>query len=138
MDELTFFILATYAAQIFQICFFSVPSAGSTVEMLFKVKKGPARADRHPAAAAIRSRSQMTLLIVATLTVTTTSLIPLITIIYPPIFKLLVPFMTKPSGLMKTICILLLVSGNVLTYVAVASYLFVANKGERREDTAHR
>jgi hypothetical protein len=50
MGVLTFFILATYAAQIIQIYFFSVPSAGSTVEMLFKVKKDPARANCHPAA----------------------------------------------------------------------------------------
>jgi hypothetical protein len=61
--------------------------------MLFKVKKDPARANCHPAAAAIRSRFKMTLLILATLAVTTTSLIPLITIVYPPIFKLLIPLM---------------------------------------------
>ena len=67
MGVLTFFILATYAAQIIQIYFFSVPSAGSTVEMLFKVKKDPARADYHPAAAAIQSRTKMTVLILATL-----------------------------------------------------------------------
>ena len=89
MGVLTFFILATYAAQIIQIYFFAVPSAGSTVEMLFKVKKDPARANCHPAAAAIRSRFKMTVLILATLTVTTTSLIPLFAIVYPPIFKLL-------------------------------------------------
>ena len=97
MGVLTFFILATYAAQIIQIYFFTVPSAGSTVEMLFKVKKDPARANCHPAAAAIRSRFKMTLLILATLAVTTTSLIPLITIVYPPIFKLLIPLMEKPN-----------------------------------------
>jgi len=119
MGGLTFFILATYAAQIIQVCFFSVPSAGSTVEMLFKVKKDPGRTDHHPAAA--RSRIKMALLILATLTVTTTSLIPLVTIIYPPIIKLLGPFMANPSGLMQTTCILFLVLGNVLTYAAVAT-----------------
>jgi protein-S-isoprenylcysteine O-methyltransferase Ste14 len=121
MSVLTLIILATYAAQIIQIYFFTVPSAGSTVEMLFKVKKDPARADYHPAAAAIRSHFKMTVLILATLTVTTTSMIPLITIVYPPIFKLLVPLTAKPSALMKTTSILLLVSGNVLTYVAVVT-----------------
>ena len=121
MGGLTFFILATYAAQVFQVCFFSVPSAGSTVEMLFKVKKDPGRSDHHPAAAATRSRLKMALLILATLAVTTTSLIPLITIIYPPTIKLLGPFMARPSGLMQTICILFLVLGNVLTYAAVAT-----------------
>jgi protein-S-isoprenylcysteine O-methyltransferase Ste14 len=63
----------------------------------------------------------MALLILATLTVTTTSLIPLVTIIYPPIIKLLGPFMANPSGLMQTTCILFLVLGNVLTYAAVAT-----------------
>ena len=121
MGWLTFFILATYAAQVFQVCFFSVPSAGSTVEMLIKVKKDPGRSDHHPAAAATRSRLKMALLILATLAVTTTSLIPLITIIYPPTIKLLGPFMARPSGLMQTICILFLVLGNVLTYAAVAT-----------------
>ena len=67
MGVQTFFILATYAAQIIQIYFFSVPSAGSTVEMLFKVKKDPARADCHPAAAAIQSRPKMMLLIIKSL-----------------------------------------------------------------------
>ena len=121
MGVQTFFILATYAAQIIQIYFFSVPSAGSTVEMLFKVKKYPARADGHPAAAAIRSRPKMIVLIMATLAVTATSLIPLITIVYPPLFKLLVPFTAQPSAPVKTISVLLLVAGNVLTYVAVVT-----------------
>ena len=121
MGGLTFFILATYAAQIIQVCFFSVPSAGSTVEMLFKVKKDPGRSEHHPAAAATRSRLKMAVLIIATLTVTTTALIPLITIIYPPIIKLLGPFMAKSSGIMQTLCILFLVLGNVLTYAAVAT-----------------
>jgi protein-S-isoprenylcysteine O-methyltransferase Ste14 len=89
--------------------------------MLFKVKKDPAKSEHHPAAAAIRSRLKMTLLIIATLAVTATSLIPLITIIYPPFVTLLVLFIPKPSGLIKTICILFLVAGNVLTYIAVVT-----------------
>lgn len=121
MGGLTFFILATYAAQIIQVCFFSVPSAGSTVEMLFKVKKNPAQSEGHPAVAVIRSRAKMAVLILATLAVTTTWLIPLITIIYPPVMKLLLPFMAEPSELMKAICILFLVAGNVLTYAAVVT-----------------
>ena len=121
MQVLTYFILATYVAQIIQICFFAVPSAGSTVEMLFKVQKNPAHAAHHPSAAAVQSRTKMVMLIIATFAVTTTSLIPLITIIYPPAIKLLVPFMAEPSALMKTICILFLLAGNVLTYAAVAA-----------------
>jgi protein-S-isoprenylcysteine O-methyltransferase Ste14 len=121
MDGPTFFILATYAAQIIQVCFFAVPSAGSTIEILFKVKKNPIQADQHPSAAVIRSRLKMTMLISATLAVAATSLIPLISVVYPPIIKLLVPLMLRPTGPMKTVCILLLVSGNVLTYAAAGS-----------------
>ena len=121
MGGLTFFILATYAAQTAQVCFFSVPSAASTIEMLFKVKKDPGRSKQHPVAATVRSRPKMAMLIIATLAVTITWLIPLITIIHPPVIKLLAPLMSKPPGFMKMICILFLVSGNVLTYVAVAT-----------------
>jgi len=121
MDRLTFFILATYAAQFIQLCFYSVPSAGSTLEMLVRVRKDRGLASQHPAAAAIRSRFKVTMLIIATLAVTIYSLVPLITIIHPPVVKLIVPFMANPSEMMRTICILFLVTGNVLTYAAVAA-----------------
>lgn len=121
MDGLTYFILTTYAVQFILVCFFRVPSAGSTVEMVCKVKKAPGPARYHPAAAAIRSRPQMIMLILATLAVTAAWLIPLIAGIYPPIIKLLVPFMASPPKLMKAVCIVLLISGNVLTCIAVAT-----------------
>jgi protein-S-isoprenylcysteine O-methyltransferase Ste14 len=121
MNGLTFVILATYAAQVIQVCFFAVPSAGSTVEILFKVKKNPACAVRHPSAAAIHCRLKMIMLIAATLAVAATSLIPLVSIVYPPVIKLFAPLMVKPTGLMKTVCILLLVLGNVLAYTAAGT-----------------
>jgi len=121
MGGLKYFILATYAAQIVQICFYSAPSAGSTLEMLFKLKKDPEGSRQHPAAAALRSRSKVAMLVLATLAVTITSLIPLITIMHPRIFKLLLPVMSAPNELMQTVCILFLVLGNVLTYIAVAT-----------------
>lgn len=121
MDVLTVFILATYVSQIIQVCFYSVPSAGSTVEMLFKAKEDPQRASQHPAAAARQSPLKVGLLIAATITVTAASLIPLITIIYPKFFKFLVPLMARPADLMKWISIACLVTGNILTYAAVAT-----------------
>lgn len=121
MGGLKYYILATYAAQIFQICFYSAPSAGSTLEMLFKLKKDPKGSRQHPAAAAMRSRPKVVMLVLATLAVTITSLIPLITIIHPPVFRLLLPVMSAPNDLMTPVCILLLVLGNVLTYIAVAT-----------------
>ena len=121
MESLTFFILATYTAQIIQVCFLTVPSAGSTIEILFKVKKDPAGAVQHPSAAVIRSRIKMTVLITATLAVAAASLIPLAAVVYPPIIKLLAPLTAKPAGMMKTACIALLVAGNVLIYAAAVS-----------------
>ena len=121
MDVLKSVILATYVAQIIQVCFFAVPSAGSTLEMLFKVKKDPAAAAYHPAAAAVQSRPKMAMLIVATGAVSITSLMPLAAVIYPPVVNHLIPFTAVPSALMNTMCVLLLIAGNVLTYVAVAA-----------------
>ncbi len=121
MDLLTFFILATYISQIVQVCFYSVPSAGSTVEMLVKVKNDPANSHHHPAASAIQSRLKVVLLIAATFLVTATSLIPLITVCYPPFFRILIPLMAQPTDLMKWIAIECLVTGNIITYVAVAT-----------------
>jgi len=66
---LDYFILTTYSAQIIQICFYSVPSAGSTVEMLLKVRKKPASATNHPASTAIKSTSKIIFMLAATLVV---------------------------------------------------------------------
>jgi protein-S-isoprenylcysteine O-methyltransferase Ste14 len=121
MDVLTFFILATYISQIIQVCCYSVPSAGSTIEMLVKVKNDPERAIHHPAATAIQSRSKVALISMATVSVTVTSLIPLITVCYPPFFQLLIPLMDHPTDLMKWTAIECLVTGNIMTYVAVAT-----------------
>jgi protein-S-isoprenylcysteine O-methyltransferase Ste14 len=121
MDALTLFILATYVLQIIQVCFYSVPSAGSTAEMLVKVKNNPASACHHPAATASQSHFKIALLVGATILVTAISLIPLITIIYPPFFQFLIPLIAQPSDLMKWISIGCLVTGNLISYAAVAT-----------------
>ncbi len=121
MDVLTVFILATYISQIIQVCFYSVPSAGSTVEMLVNVKNDPANSKFHPSAAAIQSRFKVILLIAATVLVTAIAMIPLTTVVYPPFFQLLIPLMAQPTDLMKWIAIECLVTGNIITYVAVAT-----------------
>jgi protein-S-isoprenylcysteine O-methyltransferase Ste14 len=118
---LDYFILTTYAAQIIQICFYSVPSAGSTVEMLFKVRKKPASATNHPASTAIKSTSKIIFMLAATLVVLLTSMIPLLTLLFPQIIIYLVPLIGKPSPSLSIICVLLLIFGNVLTFVAVAT-----------------
>ena len=121
MDALTVFIVATYVSQIIQVCFYSVPSAGSTIEMLVKVKNNPADTCHHPAAAAVQSRLKIALLIGASILVTAISLMPLITIIYPHFIRLLIPLMGRTSDLMKWISIGCLATGNIITYAAVAT-----------------
>jgi protein-S-isoprenylcysteine O-methyltransferase Ste14 len=114
-----FFILATYTFQIILICFLPVPSAGSTVEMLSKVRRDNSFALNHPAKSAVQSTPLMIAAITATLLVTGTSLIPLITIIFPQVVDYLFPFMKVLPNTLIFISMLLLIIGNVLTFVAV-------------------
>jgi len=61
---------------------------GRNIEILFKVKKHPARADQHPSAAVIRSRLKMSMLIAGTRVVAAASLILLLSVAYPHNIKL--------------------------------------------------
>jgi protein-S-isoprenylcysteine O-methyltransferase Ste14 len=112
-------ILATYAFQLILIWFFPVPSAGSTAEMLFKLKKENNLSQNHPANKAVQSIPTMIVMIIATLAVTLTALIPLITIMFPLVVDYLFPFVKAPPNTLTFISVLLLISGNVLTLVAV-------------------
>lgn len=112
-------ILATYAFQIILICFFPVPSAGSTAEMLFKLRKEHTLSLNHPAKSAIQSPPKMIVMITATITVIITALIPLITIIFPPSAAHLFPFMKAQPNFLIFISSSLIIGGNILTFVAV-------------------
>ena len=112
-------ILATYAFQIILICFFPVPSAGSTAEMLFKLGKDRKLSLNHPAKSAIQSPLKMIVMIIATITVLLTALIPLITIMFPPAAAHLFPFMKSQSNFLRFTIALLIIGGNILTFVAV-------------------
>jgi protein-S-isoprenylcysteine O-methyltransferase Ste14 len=113
------FILATYAFQIIMVCFFPVPSAASTVEMLFKLGKDSQLSLNHPAKLAIQSAPRMLVLVAATIAVIIAALIPLLTIIFPPTVAYLFPFVKARPNILTTLSILLLIGGNVLTVVAV-------------------
>lgn len=118
---LDYFIIATYAAQIIQICFYSVPSAGSTFEMLFKVRKNPASATNHPASTAIKSTSKIIFMLAATLAVLLASMIPGFTLLFPQTNRYLLPLIEKPWPSLSIISALLLIYGNIITFVAVAA-----------------
>jgi protein-S-isoprenylcysteine O-methyltransferase Ste14 len=119
---LDYFIIGTYIAQTFQIFFYSVPSAGSTCEMLFNLKRKSTSLKRHPGAAVIHSTPKMIGTTTATLAVLATSIIPLLTVLFPEMNRYLLPFINiPPSSGLAIISAGLLLPGNSLTYIAVAT-----------------
>lgn len=118
---LDYFILATYIAQIIQLCFFPVPSAGSSLEMLLRVKKNSLGAKNHPAKSILQSVPKMIIMITATLIVVTTTMIPLTTLLFPRVNNYLLALIDKPSISLALISVFLLTIGNAVTFVAVGT-----------------
>lgn len=122
MHWLDYFIIATYIAQIYQIFFFAVPSAGSTAEMLFKVKRASSSAEGHPAAIIVNSTPKMIGAATATLAVLIGSFVPLLTIVFPAMNRYLLPVIQiPPPAALSIVSAGLLLVGNILTYIAVAT-----------------
>ena len=121
MHWLDYFIIATYVAQIYQICFYAVPSAGSTCEMLFNLKKKSRAAKRHPAADVIQSKPRIFITAAVTLAVLAASMVPILTLLFPELNPYLLPLTKTPSLGLSIISACLLISGNSLTYIAVAT-----------------
>ena len=121
MHWLDYFIIGTYIAQAFQIFFYAVPSAGSTCEMLFNLKKKSGAAKRHPAAGVIQSKPRMVITVAATLAVLVVSMVPILTLLFPELNAYLWPLTKMPSLGLSIISACLLISGNSLTYIAVAT-----------------
>jgi protein-S-isoprenylcysteine O-methyltransferase Ste14 len=121
LEWIDYFIIATYLAQLIQICFFSVPSAGSTFEILFKVRKNGGLSKNHPAKSALDSIPKAITLIAATLTVLMTSLIPLVTIVFPQTNDYFFQLIEKPPQSFAVISILLMSFGNALTLIAAGT-----------------
>jgi protein-S-isoprenylcysteine O-methyltransferase Ste14 len=121
MPWIDYLIVATYVAQIYQICFYSVPSAGSTCEMIYNLKKKSGAAKRHPAAGIIQSKPKMVITVAATLAVLVVSMVPILTLLFPKLNAYLLPLIKMPSLGLSIISAGLLISGNSLTYIAVAT-----------------
>lgn len=121
MPWLDYLIIGTYIAQTFQIFFYSVPSAGSTCEMLFNSRKRSMVDYRHPSGRIMQSGAGMVITAAATLAVLTAAMIPILTLLVPEITPYLLPLIkTDRAGLsLASACLLIL--GNCLTYVAVAT-----------------
>ncbi len=118
---LDYFIIASYVTQLIQIFFYSIPSAGSTYEMLFNSKRKPAFSNRHPAAAVIQSKLKIIVTVAATLAVLIASMIPILTLLFPEFNPYLLPLIKTPWSGLSIIGAGLLILGNALTYIAVAT-----------------
>lgn len=121
MRGLDYLIIATYLAQAIQVVFFPVPSAGSTLEMLFKVRKRAASAAAHPAAGLLTSPVRLTFSVLATTAVLCAAAIPLAVLIFPQIRVYLLPLFENRPSVLTAVSALFLLSGNVITFVAGAT-----------------
>ena len=119
MDIADLSILATYAFQIILVCFYPVPSAGSTVEMLFKTGKDSKLLLNHPANSAIQSVPKTIVIITATITVIITASLPLITMIFPPTADYLFLLIKGQPNFLTVISTIMIIGGNILTCVGV-------------------
>lgn len=121
MHWLDYFIIGTYVAQTFQIFFYSLPSAGSTCEMLFNLKKKTGPASQHPGLGIIQSKPKMVITVATTLAVLAVSMVPILTLLFPELNPYLLPLVRTPSPGLSLFSAGLLLLGNSLTYIAVAT-----------------
>jgi len=121
MHWLDYLIIATYVAQACQILFYAVPSAGSTCEMLFNLKKKSIVAHPHPAAGIGQAGSRMFISAAVTLTVLAVSMIPLLSLVFPELNPYFLPLTQNSLPALSIISAALLIAGNSLTFIAVAT-----------------
>jgi len=121
MHWLDYLIIATYIAQACQIIFYAVPSAGSTFEMFFNLKKKSNDKHPHPAADIRQSRSRMFISAAVTLAVLAVSMIPLLSLLFPELNPYFLPLTQTSLPALSIISAGLLIAGNSLTFIAVAT-----------------
>jgi protein-S-isoprenylcysteine O-methyltransferase Ste14 len=114
-------LLATYAAQIFQVGCYSAPSAGSSLEMLTRVRKNRASAAAHPSAAALGSPLKVAATLAATAGVVLAALLPAAVFFFPPLADALLPILPLQDERPAILGSLLLIAGNVVSFVGVAT-----------------
>jgi protein-S-isoprenylcysteine O-methyltransferase Ste14 len=114
-----FFLLATYLVQAAQIFFFSVPSAGSTIEMLSKVRKSGDAARHHPANRILESSLKVAMMITATVLVTLTFFSPLLVECFPDLAGYFGLLTTRPSAGFRLASMFLFFTGNLISTIAV-------------------
>lgn len=121
MQWLDYLIIGTYIAQAYQIFFYAVPSAGSTREMFFNLKKKSIDAHPHPAAGVHQAGSRMFISAAVTLAVLALSMIPLLSLLFPELNPYFLPLTQTSLPALSIISAALLIAGNGLTFIAVAT-----------------
>ena len=116
-----FFLVATYLVQAAQIFVFSVPSAGSTFEMLSKVRKSGGASRQHPAGRILESRLKVALMITATALVTVIFFLPLMAECFPDLAGYLGLLIPQPSAGFRSAGMFLLFAGNLVSTIAVCT-----------------
>jgi len=114
-----FFLLATYLVQAVQIFLFSIPSAGSTFEMLSKVRKSGERSRNHPAGQILQSRPKVAMMITATVLVALIFFLPLMAECFPDLTDYLGPLTPHPPGSFRLASMFLFFFGNLVSAIAV-------------------
>lgn len=113
-----FVLLATYLVQAFQIFWLKVPSAGSTVEMLGRVRADPAASRNHPAAQVLQSKFTVAMLITASAINMLIFMLPLIVELFPSVQVMLLPLIPIPLSGWRIAAVVLLVIGNLVSTAA--------------------
>jgi protein-S-isoprenylcysteine O-methyltransferase Ste14 len=116
---LGYFIFATYVAQLLQVGFYPVPSAGSTFEMLFKRTASNEYSKQHLLNLEAISIGEKIILMGATLAVIIVSIVPVTALLLPPVYTYLWPLFESPPKVLRVISALFLVAGNFITGLAV-------------------
>lgn len=116
---LGYVIVATYIVQLFQVCVYPIPSAGSSFEMLFKRTASSEFSKQHLSNLDTVLIYEKLILIWATLVVIFVSAVPLTTLLLPRVYVYLLPLFKSPPKILSVVSVLLLIVGNIITFIAV-------------------
>ena len=116
---LGYFIAATYIAQLFLVCFYPIPSAGSTCEMLFKRRASSEFSKQHLLNLDRVLIHEKFILVWTTIVVILVSAVPLATLLLPRIYNYLMPLFKNPPKILSIISVSFLILGNIITFIAV-------------------
>lgn len=117
--RLGYFIVSTYIAQLFLICFYPIPSAGSTYEMLFKRTASSKFSKQHLSNLDSVLMPEKFILIWTTLVVIFVSAVPLATLLLPSTYNYLMPLFKSPPKILSVVSVSFLIFGNIITFIAV-------------------